>query len=637
MSILHRLWSREVATSDSDPPLAQRLKELTDTDAPGTRESDADEPVASGQTVPSSAAALESASKTPAKAEALMTAEPSGPEPPAAASATPPPEAQKTGSGAVEVSSHPTEQGRERQEAEMDNVNPVVAAKSEKAEDEPVVDTSSSPAPKGPGRQFVDRFHAAVDRAGGSGGKGTAPIWEPPSGLQSIQKQFEDDFQKRMDGALAEFERRLSSQALVDDVAGQIEQRIRLVADGIFKEVKGQAWTMHSAVAGELRSFRDQFGKEIEERVGMLDRAAQQALQLKEKLETTLPKAEGALQSLSASGQEASAKLQGVSKESEERLRLFQQDVLQEIDSQKEALQTLAQTLRQDGLQLQEQMERFRAEAGGAGEVLGRTTDESLEKLNAAAGEASARFRQDVSEEIDSQKEALQTLAQGLRQEGQQLQEQMEKFRAEAGGAFEALGRATDQSLEKLNTAADEASARAREGIENLEAEVERRVLSGGLVEKATERLGKATQELVEPSLERIRMASQEADSAAESLAGTGQRVAEQVEEARKQIEARLDSLLVEQLSQVEGAMSGFQRTASEELGSVVERVVAQSTIELDERLHGLFQDLFVTTSKQINTAARATLSNMQEGLKEAFNPPAADPAPEPTDRSGTE
>lgn len=270
--------------------------------------------------------------------------------------------------------------------------------------------------------------------------------------------------------------------------------------------------------------------------------------------------------------------------------------------------------------------------------------EDTLRSLSASGQEASAKFQEaskvfadqlrlsheELSRDVDARREALQDLTQNLRQEGQQLNEQMEKFRNEAAAACDVLGRASDLSLEKLNAVADEANTRAREGLEHTAGEIERRILSSDLVEKATERLGKATQEMVDPSLDRIRQASQDADSRAESLSATGGRVAEQLEAARQQIEARLDSLLGEQLNLLEGTMSGFQRKASEELGGLVERVVAESTNQLDGRLHGLLQDLFTSTSKQINTVARATLTDMHDGLKEAFKPQDAAPAANP-------
>lgn len=513
MSILNRLWPREEPAPDSNPPLARRLNQLTGKEIP-SQETDAPH------------------------------------------DSTPHFDNEQVRSQAV-ISTHPEERSDKAQENGMENRSPEIAQAPTKDKPENLSQADSSAPPSGPGRQFMERLHASVGRADGDA-KNSAPGWEVTPDFHAIQEQFESDFRKRLDGALAEFERRVSSQALVDDISGQIEQRIRVVADGIFKEVKSQAWMMHSAVAGELRSFRDQFAKEIEERVGVLDRAAQHALQLKEKLEEIVPKAEDTLRSVSASGQEASARFEAVSRAFAEQLRLTQDE---------------------------------------------------------------------VSRDVETQKGALQGLTHGLREQWQQIEEKMEKFRGEAAAAIDLLGRASDQSLEKLAAAAEEVGARTRHGIEKLATEIERRILSGGLVEKATERLAKSAQEVLDPALERVRRASQAADSTAESLASAGQHVADQFDSARQQIEARLDGLLNEQLNLLEGAMSGLQRKASEELGRLVERVVAQSTSQMDERLHAMLQDLFATTSKQINTAARATLSNMNEGLKQAFKPEASGPA----------
>lgn len=567
MGILNRLWPREVSAPDSDPPLAQRLNELTGSKDGADTAQVQDKPDARDEAIASIAGVTEKTTAAPSEAETTTAQQIPGSLPNATLMETAPlPNAEQDSSQATASPSRPEQREYEPKESEMENRSPDTAPAQDKPENgsqnaasSPSSASTPSTPSNGPGRQFMERFHAAVGRAD-AGEQGADGKKDGSPDFQSIQKQFESDFRKRLDGALAEFERRVSSQTLVDDITGQIEQRIRVVADGIFKEVKSQAWMMHSAVAGELRSFRDQFAKEIDERVGVLDRSAQNALQMKERLEEALPKAEDALRSLSVSGQEASARFQEAAKVFSDELRASHQE---------------------------------------------------------------------LSRGVETQKTALQAMAQDLRRDGQELLEQMEKFRGEAGAAIESLGQSSAQSVEKLTAAAEEAGARTRDGIEKLATEIERRILSGGLVEKATERLARSTEELVEPALERLRQASQAADSSAELLAGASQRVARQLDSARQQIEAKLDGQLSEQLNLLEGAMSGFQRKASEELGSLVERVVTQSTSQMDERLHGMLQDLFVSTSKQINTAARATLSNMHDGLKEAFQVEGAEPDPD--------
>ena len=216
-------------------------------------------------------------------------------------------------------------------------------------------------------------------------------------------------------------------------------------------------------------------------------------------------------------------------------------------------------------------------------------------------------------------------LLQECRQDEMNLKEAIEKFRGEAGAACDILNRMADQSIERLNAGAEEATTRTRTGIENLAAEMEQRILSGGLVERATGQIERATREVVDPAIERIRNASVEADSVSNSLVQTGQQVVGRLEVARQGIEARLDTLLNEQQSLLEASMGGFQRKATEELGNLVERVVAQSSQQLNDRLRGLCQDLLVTTSKQINGAARATLGTLQQGLKEVFEPETAE------------
>jgi len=422
---------------------------------------------------------------------------------------------------------------------------------------------SFKPAPQELGQQFLEQFQAAVERAETTGENTLASVRQALAELQSAKQDFEVELRERLDGALAEYEKRLSSQDLLGDAAGQLEERTRQAADNIFREVQGQAWVMLNAVAGELRSFRDQFGKEIQERVGVLDKATQHALQLKEELAGALPQAEDILRSLTVAGQEAFTQVHAASAAVAEQMRSSREALAQEMESQRESLKALVQECRQDEMNLKEAIEKFRGEAGAASEILNRMADQSIERLNAGA---------------------------------------------------------------------EEATAHARAGIENLAAEMEQRILSGGLVEKATDQIERAAKEVVDPAIERIRNASAAADSVSNSLVQTGQQVVGRLGAARQEIETRLDTLLNEQQSMVEASMGGFQRKATEELGNLVERVVAQSSQQLNDRLQGLCQDLLVTTSKQINGAARSTLSTLHHGLKDVFEPEAAEAA---TDSGG--
>ena len=139
------------------------------------------------------------------------------------------------------------------------------------------------------------------------------------------------------------------------------------------------------------------------------------------------------------------------------------------------------------------------------------------------------------------------------------------------------------------------------------------------------------------PVLERVKNAGAEAESAAESLNRAGQEVVGRLGTARQEIESRLDALVGEQQGLLEASMGGFHRKAAEELGNLVERVVAQSSQQLDERLQSLCQDLLAATSKQIDGAARSTLSTLHQGLKEVFEAETADPQPASRKPSGEE
>jgi hypothetical protein len=384
----------------------------------------------------------------------------------------------------------------------------------------------------------------------------SAAVRQALAEMQSAQQRMEAEVRARLDKALAEFGRRMPAPLSFEDEIAQMEQRAKIAADNITREVQGQARVMLDAVASELRGFRDQFGKEIQERVAVLNRATQQAFQLKEKLEPLLPKTENLLLSLSSSQQEASIRLQTGSAALGEQLRASREALASETEAQGETLRGLARDTREDQERLKEELDTFRREAEAAGDVLARVADQSLERLKAGAEQAEAHIRAE---------------------------------------------------MEKLAT------------------EVEARILSGGLVEKATRQIERAAQEVIEPVLERINYAGATANSSADSLNRTSQDVVGRLDAARGAIESRLDGLLSEQQALLQASMSGFQRQATEELGNLVERVVAESSEQLNDRLHAVFQDMLVSTSQQINGAARSTLGTLHQGLKQVFEPAAAE------------
>jgi hypothetical protein len=344
----------------------------------------------------------------------------------------------------------------------------------------------------------------------------------------------------------------VSSPALPENFAEQLEQQTRQAADHILREVQGQARVMLNAVAGELRSFRDEFGKEIQERAGTFDRVAQQALEWKEKLDEALPRAEEVLRSLAVARQELSGQVASAS-----------EAVAGQLQSSREALLL----------------------------------------------------------EIETHTATLRELVDERHQSEVRLREEIDKFQREAAAACDVVSHLADHSLERLNAEIEQATGRVRAGMQDLATEVEHRILSGGLVEKATDRIEKAAQVVVDPAVERIRNAGAEAETVADSLDRAGREVVGRMGAVRQEIEERLDTLMGEQQGLLEASMAGFHRKAAEELGNLVERVVAQSSQQLDERLQSVCQDLLAATSKQINGAARSTLSTLHQGLKEVFEP----------------
>jgi hypothetical protein len=633
MDIVSRIWPREAGSSTLDLSLAERLKQLTEQVPSDQAEKDSNDPArpvpAGGASavaqdtsaiavtevnsqaeagaaeaqppaesknqveLANSARAGDPASSSGGQPEIPAKEEPAVPaaerKPAATTTAAPQSTARENSPAATPVATDPPAEGRRffraprwgskpQEPAQVPNRPPesphietgqteAQQAGDQQAENLPERSTHQQDS-QALSQQFLEQFKAAVDRAEATGEDTLASVRQALVDLQSAKQEFETEIRDRLDGALAEYERRLAADTLVEDAAGQLEQRTRQATDKIFHEVKEQAWVMLNAVAGELRSFRDQFGQEVQDRVGLLDQATQQALQVKENLEAALPEAKDVLQSLPLAGQEAAARVQAAS---------------------------------------------------------------------AAFAEQLQSSRDALSQEIAAQKEALKALLHDCHQDEQRLKEEIEKFRIETGTAYDLLGRKADESLERLNAGAEEAGAHAREGLENLAGEIEQRMLSGELFERATGQIERAAQEVVEPALERIRNAGVEADSLADSLTRTGEDVVGRLGTARQEIESRLDTLMEEQRNRLESSMNGFHRKAAEELGNVVERVVAQSSQQLDERLRSLFDDLLSSTSEQINGTARATLNSLHDGLKGVFEPSASEAAAGSGNQSGGE
>lgn len=407
---------------------------------------------------------------------------------------------------------------------------------------------SATPAPPSP-----EKFEAPANAIEPTGESVLASIRQELAELRSARQEFEIEIRDRLDVAIAEYERRLTSEALAMEASGQFEGKTKQATDKIFREVKEQARGMLNAVGNELRTFRDQFGKEVQDRAVMLDEATRRAMRIKEKLDETLPVAEEVLHSLPLAGQEAATQVQAAAAAIADQLNGSHQALSLEIENQRSCFKTLLQDCHQDEMRLREEIEKFRTEIAAASELPARLAEESMERLRAGA---------------------------------------------------------------------DEVDARLRTGLESLAGQIEHRLLSPEVVEKATTQIETAAQQQVlEPALECIWNASVEADSAAECLNRASQDVMGRLGAARQQIEARLDALMGEQQVVLESSLKGLHRRAADELGNVVERVVEQSTQQLDVRLHALFDDLLNSTNEHIDGVARTTLSNLHDGLKGIFEP----------------
>lgn len=339
------------------------------------------------------------------------------------------------------------------------------------------------------------------------------------------------------------------SPTLVGETGEQLERAIQEAAQKVFFEAREQTWSVLGAVNAELRTFREQFGKEIEERISLCDRVTQQALEVQRRVEDTLPRASEVLRSLPLAGEEATAQVQAA--------------VMASTD------------------QLQDS-------------------------------------REALSEEFESQKKTLQALAQDCLQKELRLKERTEKFERESAAACDLLGRIAEECFDRLQARANEIDARGRAVAEKLEIEIEQRILSGRLIERATAQIEKAAQAVVKPAPERI----WNAGAKAESVADRGvHEVVGRVDTAEPPIAWRLATVMGEKQGLRESSMRGFHHNATVELGNLIDRVVAQSSQRLDERLHSLSKGIFNSADDQVKGMARSTLGTVHEGLEGAFEP----------------
>lgn len=591
MDLVHRIWSKEEPVSTLNLSLAERLKQLSgqvEADEPATEADAQAEPsradAAAAATTDGSAAAGAEVRSGAAAATNVRTGEQEASKAakaPKNPSETPvteggPTAAAAPSTGEVAVAS-PNEKelpkgvasssaalpdaantkpdnGKRFFRAPRWGSKPEKPANGDSPEANRVADSSAGTQPPEPSAESpAEPVAAAVDGGGPTAENALVSVQQALAELQTARQQFESEIRDRLDGAIADYQQRLATDTLAGDAAGQFEEKTKQATDKIFHEVKAQAWTMLNAVAGELRAFRDQFGQEVREHSGQIEEATRQAMQVRDNLNEALPLAREILQSLPQAGQEAA---------------------------------------------------------------------EQVRAASSAAVDEMQSSHQSLSAEIENQKNALKSLLQGCHEDEARLKEEIEKFRAEVGAAGEAQERTAGESLERLRSGAQETDTRLRSGLEELAGQIEQHLLSAELVDKATAQIETAAQQnVVEPALERIQNACSQADNLTESINRTSQGVIDRLGSARQQIESRLDALITEQRAVLESSMNGLHRKAAEELGNVVERAVAQSSQQLDDRLRSLFDNLLSSTSEQINGATRATLDTLHDGLKDVFEP----------------
>lgn len=376
------------------------------------------------------------------------------------------------------------------------------------------------------------RDSSAIECVEENGKEILSSVQQALADLQIARQEFEVEIRDRLESAISEHERQTSSPTPAREAREQLERATQDATRKIFLEAREQAQSVLGAVNAELRTFREQFGKQIDERVSLCDRVTQQALEVNRRVEDTLPQAREVLRSLPLATEEATAQVQAVLADS----------------------------------------------------------------------------RMAFSEEIESQKKTLQILVQDCRQGELRLKERIEKFEKESGAACDLLGRIAEECFGRLQARADEIDAQVRAGAENLAIEIEQRILSGGLIETV---------------LERIRNAGAKKESAAKPIDRSVHEVVGRLNTTERQIASRLPAPTRGKQRLPEPSMRAFNHNAAVELGNLIERVVAQSSQQLDARLHSLSNGSLTSANDPINRKAHSTLGTVHEGMKGGFEPSA--------------
>lgn len=370
----------------------------------------------------------------------------------------------------------------------------------------------SAPASQGDSQQALEPVKVAFAWAATIGEDTLASARQLLADLQDTKREFEAELQERFDGALAEFERRVSSHAAFDEVVGRLEQKSNLAQDNILHEVEEQTLSVFNTVVTELRSFRDQCIRVIQERAASLERTTQQALELKNRIEESFPQAEKILQSLSVKAQDASAQLEAASAAFSEELRDSRKSLSQEIEIEKETLNALTQERKREEMRMKEEIERFRRESAAAYDIFGDMADQSLQRLNAGVDEANARARaglEDLAARIEQRilsggfiekvTEQVEQAAQGV---VERAVERMKVAGAEAESTSASLAQASQRVVDRFGRARQEIESR----LDSLMGEQHDlfQTTMAGFQREAAEDLGNVVERVVSQSAQEL-------------------------------------------------------------------------------------------------------------------------------------
>jgi hypothetical protein len=479
---------------------------------------------------------------------------------------------------------------------------------------------------------WQQRSLAAVDTVTKAGDQGRLQ-------LESARKAAEEQLQiaareqgrRLIEETTAELRSNRFREELVADTRKQIEQAARELVSRAAGELGKQSEVAHSSLSSALDKTAEKFIAETQQRLDVAGRAwletAGQSVQqeyqtrisrwLDEQTEATRRRADEISRGFGLAAEQASARLETISRETESALRgRIQEQQKQWLESALEEArksgferkvmdQTLAEMeksgarfLEQSSRQLTEQAETSRAaitrEMEGASRKLLEGVEASLENIS---WQHRGRLAQWWEERSQTARRESETNAQVLAQAAQQAASQLRTVQSEIEADLK--NRARDQQVRLLDSAMEE--MRKSGAIERA-------------VTEATNSLRASANEVLSRSAQQIREHAESARMIVENQATTSRRgvaeeIARKVEEAQSSVEAAGKAVTEDyrrQLSVWWEERTQAARRENEETATHLNRSARQAA------------DQIQTVRKAMEDEIQSGMENYRKGLREA-------------------